>query len=298
MEYYNAHGEPVTSGFTPDANFPGIHGEKGSCKLTAYSKKTSIISMNGGFVSNAVCNRCTTEIPIGAVNIERLKAALAETALVKYTVTKKEDRIIIEAHGIAAHAAAPHLGVNAAAFTFASLQKAGMKDDFVDFYMSHIGTACDGSGIDCKIEDQYGALTLNNGIVKTQNGQIICTIDIRYPVTWTPETLKARMQPYLEDEKGYITVDGIGHPLFYPEDSELVQALYQAYVEVTGDTENKPVVIGGGTYAKHIPGIIAFGNKFPNTDNHIHDANECMDLEEFEMQVLIYAQAIMNFLKN
>lgn len=298
MEYYNAHEEPVTAGFTPDGDFPGIYGEKGNCNLTAYSKKTSILSMNGGFATNAVCNRCTTEIPIGSVDVNRLKSALAETDLVQYIVTEKGDRILIEAQGVSAHASTPHLGVNAAGCTFEALQKAGMKDDFVDFYMSHIGASCDGSGIGCKIEDQYGALTFNNGTVKTENGQIVCTLDIRYPVTWTPERLTAQMQPYLEDDKGYITLDSIGQPLFYPEDSSLVQALYQAYVEITGDTQNKPVVIGGGTYAKHIPGIIAFGNKFPNTDNHIHDANEEMDLEEFEKQVLIYAQAITNFLKN
>jgi len=297
MEYYNKHGEKVTAGFTPDGDFPGIYGEKGSCKLTAYSKNTSILSMNGGFVSNAVCNRCTTEIPAGAVNVDLLKAALAETNLVKYTVTENNDRMIIEAQGVSAHAASPHLGVNAAGCTMAALQKAGMKDDFIDFYMSRIGTACDGSGIGCKIADPYGALTLNNGIVRTENGRIYCTIDIRYPVTRTPEALRNHMLPYLEDEKGYIVIDHIGEPLFYPEDSDLVQALYQAYVEVTGDTENKPVVIGGGTYAKHIPGIIAFGNKFPHTDNHIHDANECMNLVEFEKQVLIYAQAITNFLE-
>jgi len=298
MEYYNAHGEQVTAGFTPDGDFPGIYGEKGHCSLTAYSKNTTILSMNGGFVTNAVCNRCTTEIPKNAVNLALLDTALSETPLVKYSLTEGNDRIIIEAQGISAHAASPHLGVNAAGCTIWALQRAGMKDDFVDFYMSHIGIDCDGSGIGCKIRDAYGALTLNNGIVKTENGCISCTIDIRYPVTYTPVTLKACMQPFLEDEKGYITINSIGDPLFYPEDSQLVQALYQAYVEVTDDTENKPIVIGGGTYAKHIPGIIAFGNKFPNTDNHIHDANECMNLEEFEMQVLIYAQAIKNFLNN
>ena len=48
---------------------------------------------------------------------------------------------------------------------------------------SHIGTACDGSGIGLKFADEYGDLTLCNGIVKTENGVISCTIDIRVPVT-------------------------------------------------------------------------------------------------------------------
>ena len=73
--------------------------------------------------------------------------------------------------------------------------------------------------------------------------------------------------------------------------------LYDAYVEITGDTTNKPMVIGGGTYAKAIPGIIAFGCEFPGVDNHIHDANECLIIDELHKQVAIYAQAIENMLK-
>lgn len=34
--------------------------------MTAYSKNTRIISMNGGFVSNAVCDTCNTVVPAEA----------------------------------------------------------------------------------------------------------------------------------------------------------------------------------------------------------------------------------------
>ena len=63
MEHYNEVAEELSCGFTPDANFPCIHGEKGHMSMMAYSKHTKIISMNGGFVSNAVCDSCTTVIP-------------------------------------------------------------------------------------------------------------------------------------------------------------------------------------------------------------------------------------------
>ena len=45
---------------------------------------------------------------------------------------------------------------------------------------------------------------------------------------------------------------------FFPRESPLVNALYKAYVDVTGDTEHEPMVIGGGTYAKSLKNIIAF----------------------------------------
>ena len=64
MAHYNEVEEELSCGFTPDANFPCIHGEKGYMSMMAYSKNTRIISMNGGFVSNAVCDNCTTVIPL------------------------------------------------------------------------------------------------------------------------------------------------------------------------------------------------------------------------------------------
>lgn len=298
MEYYAKHGEPITVGFTPDGSFPGIHGEKGGCHMLARSKNTKIISMNGGFVTNAVCNRCKTEVPADAVDAELLRTEMKKSPLPVWDVTEKDGVLTIDAQGVSAHASTPKLGVNAAGCTMQALQNAGMKDDFVDFYMSHIGVDCDGAGIGCKVEDAYGALTLNNGIVKTENGVISCTIDIRYPVTLTPAKLRAMAEGHLEDEKGSIEIQDIGEPLFYPEDSALVQNLLKAYQEVTGDMEHKPEVIGGGTYAKSVPGIIAFGCEFPGEDNHIHDANEILSIESFLMQVDIYVEAILNLLKD
>ncbi len=296
MEYYGKHGEPVTAGFTPDGNFPGIHGEKGGCKMLAKSKHTKILSMDGGFVSNAVCNRCVTKVPAEAVNAESLRAELGKSPLASWDVVEENGVLTITCKGVAAHASTPLLGVNAAGHTMKALQAAGMQDDFVDFYMSHIGIDCDGAGIGCKVQDAYGALTLNNGIVRTEDGVISCTIDIRYPVTMTPAQLRAMAEPNLEDAKGVITIEHIGEPLFYPEDSKLVQDLLKAYQEVTGDMEHLPEVIGGGTYAKSVPGIIAFGCEFPGDDNHIHDANESLLVKDLLMQVDIYVQAILNLL--
>ena len=63
MKHYNKVAEELSYGFTPDADFPCIHGEMGQMALNAYSKHTKIISMNGGFVFNAVCDTCTTLVP-------------------------------------------------------------------------------------------------------------------------------------------------------------------------------------------------------------------------------------------
>lgn len=220
--------------------------------MTAHSQNTRIISMNGGFVFNAVCDFCTTVIPAEDGLKEKLEAAFSESGLIQYHLHESDGLIQIDAKGVSAHASMPALGVNAAGVTFACLAKAGFEDDFVRFYNSHIGTACDGSGLDLKFQDAYGDLTLCNGIVKTENGEISCTIDIRFPVTLSTEQICTMCQNRLEDSDGYIEIQNLTEPLFFPRESPLVESLYKAYTDVTGDTANEPLVIGGGTYAKSL----------------------------------------------
>ena len=296
MAHYNEVEEPITIGFTPDGSFPGIYGEKGMISMSAFSKNTKIISMEGGFVTNAVCHHCVTKVPASEVDESALKEALGKTPLAGFTVTREGDVLTIDAQGVAAHASTPLLGVNAASFTMQALAEAGVKDDFVDYYNEHIGTTCDGAGYNLKIADDYGDLTLNNGIVRMTDGSIECTIDIRVPVTYNEEQLRALVADRLEDEKGVTKIHSIGKPLFFPKDSAMVKALQDAYVKVTGDSESPLLVIGGGTYAKSIPGIIAFGCEFPNTNNHIHDANEKLEVRELLLQVEIYTEAVKNLL--
>lgn len=296
MEHYNEVAEELSCGFTPDANFPCIHGEKGHMSMTAYSKNAKIISMNGGFVSNAVCDTCTTVIPTEAGLKEKLEASLAETKLQQYRVTEENGQITIFAKGVPAHASMPELGVNAAGVTFECMEKAGFEDDFVKFYNEYIGTSCDGAGVGLKFEDEYGALTLCNGIVKTEDGIISCTIDIRVPVTLKAADVRTMCEARLEDENGRIEIGEIGDPLFFPRESPLVNALYKAYVDVTGDTEHEPMVIGGGTYAKSLKNIIAFGPEKLGMDYHIHSADEFILVSEMEEAVLIYMEAIKNLL--
>ena len=297
MKHYNEVEEPLTAGFTPDGEFPGIHGEKGFLRMTAFSKDTKIISMNGGFVGNAVCHKCTTQVSENDVDVNCLKEALSKTDLISYNIEHRDGKITIEAQGKSAHASTPLLGINAAACTMKALEDAGMQDSFVRYYNSHIGLSCDGAGYGIRIGDEYGDLTLNNGIVKTQDGKISASIDIRYPVTYSAEKMKELVSGHLEDEDGVTIVNDVEDPLFYPADSPLVKSLYDAYVEVTKDTEHKPMVIGGGTYAKYIPGIIAFGCEFTGSDNHIHDADEKLEIAELKAQVEIYEYAVRKLME-
>ena len=73
-------------------------------------------------------------------------------------------------------------------------------------------------------------------------------------------------------------------------------ALYKAYTDVTGDTENKPLVIGGGTYAKSLKNIIAFGPEMLGVDYRIHGADEFMLVSGMEEDIYLFMEAIRNLL--
>lgn len=296
MKHYNEVAEDFTCGFTPDASFPCIHGEMGQCALVANSKNTKIISMNGGFVFNAVCDTCTTVVPAEEGLKEKLEAALAESALKEFKVTEADGSLEIFAKGVPSHASMPKLGVNAAGVTMECLAKAGFEDDFVKFYNAHIGTSCDGAGIGIKYEDEFSALTLCNGIVKTEDGKITCTVDVRVPVTLQPEDVRKMCEGKLEDENGHMEIVRCGEPLFFPRESPIVEAIYKAYVDVTGDSEHEPVVIGGGTYAKYLKNVIAFGPEKIGVDYRIHGADEFIRISDMEEAVLMYMEALKNLL--
>lgn len=285
----------IDYGFTPDATFPGVFGEKGMIGATFSSTQTKIIHIQGGSVSNVVCGHCLTEIPADSCDVEKLKSYFEANHL--NAVIDEGKTLTLDVRGVAAHASMPELGVNAIAHTMKALQEAGFEDDFVSFYNEKIGLSVHGENSGIDFSDDYGPLTFNNGVISMEEGKITGTIDIRFPVTMTSEQIIGVMKKNFESTQGTLTVKNGVEPLFYPKDSDLVKSLLQAYQTVTHDMESEPMTMGGGTYAKGIRNCIAFGCEFAGEDNHIHDANEVLDVDQLLLQAEIYAEALLNLLK-
>ena len=93
-------------------------------------------------------------------------------------------------------------------------------------------------------------------------------------------------------------MENLGFRLGYriPEDDKRAKLCLEIYQQVTGDTEHKPMVIGGGTYAKSLKNIIAFGPEKEGIDYRIHGADEFILVSGMEEAVLIYMEAIKNLL--
>lgn len=296
LEYYVSKEGDVDYGFTPDGNFPGTHGEKGMVSAIYRSKKTNIVNIKGGTARNVVCAKCTIEVEKNTYSIKKLEDFFHNNNL-EFTIEEGEKTDVITLIGKSAHASLPDLGVNAISYLLVGLKESGFQDPFVDFYCKHFGTNTNGYGLGCDVSDEYGALTLNNGVIEMKDGVIEGSIDIRFPVTMTSKQILKGMEDYLEDEGGVVEVRFTGEPLFFPVDSPLITCLHKAYVDVTGDTENQPMTMGGGTYAKGIGNTIAFGCAFPGKDYHIHEANEECPVEELLLQAEIYVQALFNLLE-
>jgi succinyl-diaminopimelate desuccinylase len=297
LKYYVEKEGHVDYGFTPDGDFPGVHGEKGMISLVYRSDVSSLLDIYGGSAPNIVCPRCTVKVMKNTYSSKML-ADFFNNNSIEFSVEETEDGDVITVFGKAAHASTPELGVNAISWLIAGLKEAGMQDPFVDFYSRRFGLNTDVSGLNIRFEDEYGDLTCSTGVISMgEDGVIQGTVDIRFPVTMTSKSVIKAMTPKLEDAGGQIEVVHTSEPLFFPVDSQLVSSLFSAYTEVTGDAIHKPMTIGGGTYAKAIHNTIAFGCGFPGKEYHIHDANECVGIDELLLQAEIYVHALIKLLE-
>ncbi len=296
LKHYVEKEGHVDFGFTPDGEFPGVHGEKGMIGGVYRSRKTSILDIRGGTARNIVCGKCTAKVEKLTYSNKKLTDWFNNNSI-SFEIEPAEDGDVITVYGKAAHASLPHLGVNAISALMTGLKEAGLQDPFVDFYCSHFGMDYNGKGCHADLKDEYGELTWNNGVIAMKDGVITGSIDIRFPVTMTSKQVIKAMSDRLSDENGEIEILGSHEPLFFPIDSPLVANLLEAYQEVTGDTEHKPMTMGGGTYAKGIRNTIAFGCAFPGVDYRIHNTNEFCPVADLLLQTEIYVNAIIKLLE-
>ena len=81
-------------------------------------------------------------------------------------------------------------------------------------------------------------------------------------------------------------------PIYIPADDPLIKTLMDIYEAHTGDTESKPLVIGGGTYARAIPNTVAFGARFPDEIELGHQKDERISVDNMIRLSKIYAEVM------
>ena len=85
-------------------------------------------------------------------------------------------------------------------------------------------------------------------------------------------------------------------PFMTDKDSEFVTTLCSTYNEIMGSNE-KPMSMGGSTYARAFNKGVSFGPQFPFEDCACHMPDEKISIESFEKMCEIYKKAIFSLAK-
>lgn len=283
----------VDMGFTPDAEFPLVYGEKGMAGGVLKGVSEKIIDVKGGSAKNAVPANVTFVLTADAVAAEKLDQFFTAHKIT-YSYQAKDGLATLTVNGTAAHAATPELGVNAISYAYEGLYQAGINDSYVTAYHNLIGLGFNGENLGLDLNDKYGRLTCNIGLAYKQDGKICSTIDIRFPVTMKADVITAKLK-----EAGAGLIEGVGgaDPLFFPLEHPMIAALMDAYKTWAPMPQRQPATMGGGTYARAMKNIVAFGCAVRDESYHLHEDNEFVYLDDLPIQTAIYAQALINLIE-
>ena len=295
MAWYAAHGgETPVMGFTPDGEYPLINGEKGilneSYAVQLHQTGAWQLSrVQGGVAGNVVPDYACAALTAPA------GASLPDAEHI--TVTAVPGGYQVEAVGVSAHGSHPEQGENAIGRLVCYLDRLPLEGDAkqaVHFLAEKLGTDPYGERLlGHRLEDALsGPMSCNWGLIEGDAQHLWVKLNYRYPVTMERADCQPAVQAAFE-AAGW-ALDGQVHKekLYYPAETPLVSALLEVYRDATGDNA-PPKCIGGGTYAKMLPNVVAFGPLFAGDPVTEHQPDECIDLERLVQNAQIIANAIV-----
>ncbi|WP_369085908.1 M20/M25/M40 family metallo-hydrolase [Metamycoplasma spumans] len=268
MKYYIAdHGAPYIS-YTPDGEWPLIYAEKMVYHVNLEFPKVKDIYLEAGEVVN--------QIP--------------DNLYLKY---QGNDEII---KGIGGHGSTPEKGQNAIIKAIKLLPEKHLElksEPLFKFILDNLSNEnYELKNIFKNYEDFSGKLSANLGIIKTNEQSHVLSFDFRVPVSHSVDEVTNDLNTYLEKEfNGLVKLNIIGtkQPKYIPKDSKLVSILMETFNEGM-HTNEVPLAIGGGTYARLIENCVAFGStKYMHL---MHGPNENFTHKEIKESLEIYINAL------
>lgn len=268
LEIYKKTQRIPSYGFTPDGYFPCVSGEKGILQLEmVFPDMTGFISVKGGTAANVVPDECSAEITVDGITYE------------------------LDEVGKAAHGTLPEKGINAISKLMTSDEAVKTGLPFIKFYNEKIGMNYNGENW-CYFEDEVsGKLTMNVGKIDMEEDGIHLLIDLRYPVTEKWEHILKKFTDNVQPYGCKVTVTAHLAPVYMDKEGKLIRTLLKVYRDATGD-DTEPMLIGGGTYARAMDNIVAFGPMLPGREETEHQANECILVEDLYLIRKIYGETV------
>lgn len=306
IKYYLTKEEPPVMGFSPDGSFSVIHAEKGivRCNLTKVWKNnsetegTSLISVTAGTVVNAVPAKAEAIVRAAGKDREAIEELCTRHGV---SFTWEGDYVKLSAKGVSAHAMQPWMGENALLPILNVLHHIDFTSeeerDAVEVLYHLFGDGWEGKGLGIRCEDDLsGKLSVNLGVFKIEEGRLSAKLDIRCPIHMDLDLLLYTLQMTMEKNGLSMEPYQIKPALYIPKDTPLVQALLNIYNEKM-DANEKPIVIGGGTYCRDVKNFVSYGPVFPGDPELAHEANEFIELEKLVHCTKLYAQALYALLE-
>lgn len=287
LKYYfeKGNGEAPKFGFTPDADFPVVMAEKGNYNgtLVRVVNLDPIVAMDGGTVRNAVCSSLLVTLQ----KDKRLEKWAKEHQDIVEDLSN-EVLTMLRFIGKPAHGSEPQKGKNAAAIAFKALGEFYQNkylESLANILSSGHGEAFNGN-FNSKV---LGPNTFNFGVIKYDGRALKISLDFRYGEEAKPQESVKSLE--LVSKMTFVK-DGSVKPLLYPANGPLIKTLLKAYRHQTHRYFEKPLAIGGGTYAKEAPNTVAFGACFDGKDGNMHGIDEFIETNELRKDIAIYAEAI------
>lgn len=298
--YLKKVGEP-TLGFSPDAEFPLINGEKGICTFTVsfpqQEKTTSgskIIKFISGERVNMVPAHAEAIIQSSFLSdIEKQFNSFVQSNPIDGFVKQINDqKILLHVIGKAAHGAFPETGINAGTY-LAKFLSTIVDVDLINFISQKLFNDNEAQKLSLAVQDDVmGKLSMNIGIINYNDNQAKVHLNFRYPRNISINEISKQLQLECDQFNGQINLDINKDPHYVDPHDELVQTLLYVYRKQCNDPQAQGLVVGGGTYGRLLKRGVAYGALFPNAENVMHQPNEYIDLPYLYKAVSIYAEVI------
>lgn len=301
-------------GFSPDANFPIINGEKGivSYEITFLNNKKSISedfylkNFNSGIRINMVPGDAVATIKVeNADTVKDMQKAfqifLSGNNL-KGSLEHKNDELKIIVYGKVAHAQEPKYGINAATFLakFLSNYKLDLSGNiYLNTIAKFMHDDFNGKLLGIYHKDEImGEVTSSANLYNYEyEGKKTIIINVRHPKGIDKDIIMKKMKTILDSIDVDIKIVGdVKIPHYVSSSDPLVKILLDVYEEHTGE-KGYEQVIGGGTYGRILKRGVAYGALFPGRDNVMHQPNEYMVIDDILKSAEIYADAIYKLIK-
>ena len=301
IKYFKNNVFPIAS-FTADNEFPLINVELGGSTMTGLIpiKDENIIDFKGGEVVNAVAEYSSAIIRSSKDVVSAFDNFLNFNN-VTGSIKAENDIYTINIKGKPSHGSIPQNGVSA--ITYLAKFISQFSDDLaIKFIVDKFHNKFYGEGFNLKIENEKSKMTGQTsssiGKVKMLGRTLELEQDVRFSSLHTVEYINKTMIEAYSILKGTVDLGEISKPLYIKEDKPLVQILMNAYKDITGDFNAKPLISGGGTYAKEAPNCLAFGAMFPGEEQRMHNIDERLNVESLKKSIEIYVKAIVDLANN